>query len=171
MEPLPDERHERLTPQVLSGLALLGEMLLDRILGRDTGMVVTGLEENVVSLHPARPHDRVRERELQRVAEVEVARHVRRRMRDREAFARIVGLGVVEAFRLPRLLPTLLDPVRVVQRLHQGIVVLPTSPVRGRRSGAIRQRLCAQYGCSAPPLARPKVSRSRRRFVAIRKVM
>ena len=50
-------------------------------------------------------------------------------MRDREAFARIVGLGVVEAFRLPRLLPTLLDPVRVVQRLHQGIVVLPTSPV------------------------------------------
>ena len=41
-----------------------------------------------------------------------------RRMRDREALAWIVRLGVVEAFGLPRLLPALLDAVRVVQRLH-----------------------------------------------------
>src|SRR6478672_7849623 len=81
---------------------------------------------------------------------MQVARHVRRRMRDREALTRVVGLGVVEALGLPCLLPALLDPVRVVQRLHQeGIVVLPTSPVRGGSSGAIRQRLCAQYGWAA----------------------
>src|SRR5512132_1009082 len=102
---------------------------------------------------------------------MQVACHVRGRVRDREALARIVGVGVVEAFRLPRLLPPLLDHIRVVQRFHQGIVVLPTSLVRGRRSGAIRQRLCAQYGCPVSSLATPKVSRSRRRFVAIRKVM
>src|SRR5262249_58961311 len=42
------------------------------------------LEEHVVALHPPRPHDRVREGELERMAEVEVAGHVRRRVRDRE---------------------------------------------------------------------------------------
>ena len=68
VEPLPNQRHECLAAQVLARLALLGEMLLHRILGRDAGMVVAGLEEHVVPLHPAGAHDRVRERELERVA-------------------------------------------------------------------------------------------------------
>ena len=118
VEPFPDERHECFAAEVLARLALLGEVLLDRVLGRDAGVVIAGLEEHVVSLHPARADDRVRERELKRVAEVEVACHIRRRMRDREALARVVRLGVVEALGLPDLLPALFDPVRVVQRLH-----------------------------------------------------
>src|SRR6478672_2245693 len=102
---------------------------------------------------------------------MQVAGHVRRRMRNREALARIVGLGVVEAFGLPRLLPALLDPGRVVQRLHQGIVVLPTLRVRGRESGAIRQRLCPQYDRSQPFIASPAPAQTRRSFVANDEVM
>src|SRR5690242_21294528 len=103
---------------------------------------------------------------------MQVARHVRRRMRDREALTQVVGLGVVEALGLPCLLPALLDPVRVVQRLHQeGIVVLPTSSVRGGYFGAIRQRLCAQYGGAAPLAASPKTARFRPKFVVFGHLM
>jgi hypothetical protein len=54
-------------------------------------VVVAGLEEHVEALHALRAHDRVGERELERVAEVEIAGHVRRRMRDREAPAAGIG--------------------------------------------------------------------------------
>ena len=62
-------------------------MLLDGVLRRDARVVEAGLEEDVEALHPLRPDDGVCERELQRMAEVEVAGDVRRRMRDREALA------------------------------------------------------------------------------------
>src|SRR5205823_920278 len=53
-QPVPDERDERLAAEVLARLALRGQVLLDRILRRDAGMVVAGLKEHVVALHPAR---------------------------------------------------------------------------------------------------------------------
>ena len=80
------------------------------------GVVEAGLEEHVVALHPARADDRVGERELERVAEVEVAGDVRRRVRDREALARRIRVGVVVALLLPRPLPALLDALRLVER-------------------------------------------------------
>src|SRR3989440_8790659 len=94
---------------------------------------------------------------------MQVAGHVRRRMRNRKALARIVGLGVVEAFGLPRLLPALLDPVRVVQRLHQGIVVLPTFRVRGRESGESG----SDYALSMTALRRSSQGRRRRKLDAV----
>ena len=118
-EPFPDARLEGLAAEVLPGLSLEREVLLDRVLRRDAGVVVARLEEDVVALHPPRTHDRVRQRELQRVSKVEVARHVGRRMRDREALPRRIGIGVVEAFLLPGALPALLDAVRLVERIHQ----------------------------------------------------
>jgi hypothetical protein len=117
-QPLPDALLECLAPEVLPRLPLRGEVLFDRVLRRDAGVVEAGLEEHVVALHPARAHDRVRERELQRVAEVQVAGDVRRRVRDREALARGVGIGVVVALFLPRALPAFLDAFGLVERFH-----------------------------------------------------
>src|SRR5439155_25648452 len=99
------------------------------------------LEEDVVALHPARAYDRVRERELQRVPEVQVAGDVRRRVRDREALAGRVGVGVVVAFLLPRPLPVLLDAPGVVPRLHHRRAILLTEHRSASRSilgGGIR---------------------------------
>ena len=117
-QPLPDALLERVAAEVLPRLSLGREVLLDGVLRRDAGVVEAGLEERVVALHPPRPDDRVGERELQRVAEVQVAGDVRRRVRDREALARRVGVGVVVAFLFPRALPALLDALGLVQRFH-----------------------------------------------------
>src|SRR6476659_7929523 len=97
-------------------------MLLDGVLRRDPGVVVAGLEQHVEALHAARPDDRVGERELERVAEMEVAGHVRRRVRDREALAARIRVGRVETLLLPRPLPAFLDAFRAVQLLHVAIL-------------------------------------------------
>ncbi len=94
------------------------EVLLDRVLRRDAGVVVARLEEDVEALHPLHADEGVAERELERVAHVQLARHVRRGMGVDEGLARGVRLGVVEAFLLPRPLPALLDALRAVERLH-----------------------------------------------------
>ena len=60
-EPFPHALLERLTAEVLTRLPLGGEVLLDGVLRRDTCVVVPRLEEDVVALHPPRPHDRVGE--------------------------------------------------------------------------------------------------------------
>src|SRR5689334_16577356 len=52
------------------------------------------------------------------MAEVQVSGDVRRRVRDREALARRVGVGVVVAFLLPRPLPAFFDAFGLVQRFH-----------------------------------------------------
>ena len=102
VEPVPDARLEGLAAELLARRSLRGEVLLDRVLRRDAGVVVAGLEERVEALHPLQAHDRVGERELERMAHVELARDVRRRVRDDEALARGVGLGGIEALVLPR---------------------------------------------------------------------
>ena len=83
-------------------------------------MVVTGLEEDVLALHAVPADERVGKRELERVPHVELARHVRRRMRDHEGLARGIGVGRVEAFSLPGFLPARLDVLRAVTLLHGG---------------------------------------------------
>ena len=125
-QPLPDARLERLPPELLAGRSLAREVLLHRVLGRDAGVVVAGLEEDVVSLHALPADERVGERELERVAHVQLAGDVRRRMGDHEGLPGRVGVGVVEAFLLPGPLPALLDAFRPVKRLHAAI--LGTAP-------------------------------------------
>ena len=117
-EPLPDPRFEGLAAEVLARLPLLREVLLDRVLRRDAGMVEAGLEESVVTLHATRADDRVAKGQLQCVAHVEVTRHVRRRVGDDEALAGRVGVGVVVTLLFPGLLPTLLDAFRLVESFH-----------------------------------------------------
>ena len=41
-QPVPDELDERLAAELLPGLAVLGQVLLDGVLGRDAGVVVAG---------------------------------------------------------------------------------------------------------------------------------
>ena len=118
-EPRPRALDERLAPEVLARLPLCGELLLDHVLGRDAGVVVPGLEERVEAAHPVPADQDVLDRAVERMPEMELAGHVRRREADRVGGARIVGLGVVEALVLPGPLPTLLDAVRVVERLHR----------------------------------------------------
>src|SRR6059036_3137998 len=79
-----------------AGISTQNAVELDRVLRRDAGVVEAGLEEGVEALHPTRANDRVGEGQLQCVAHMEVARHVRRRVSDYEALARRVGVGVVE---------------------------------------------------------------------------
>ena len=85
-------------------------------------MVEPALEENVQALHPLHPHERVAERELERVAEMELAGDVRRRETVDVALPLGVRLRLVEALLLPGPLPALLDALRGVQRLHQPIL-------------------------------------------------
>ena len=69
------------------------------------------------------------------MAHVQPVGHVRRRQADHVRRARIVGLRVVEAFLLPGALPALLDPLRLVERLHARIVRPRTRRVRSAESG------------------------------------
>src|SRR5207244_8643331 len=50
-QPLPDQRFEGFPAEILTGLPLLCEVLLDGVLRRDAGMVEARLEEGVVALH------------------------------------------------------------------------------------------------------------------------
>ncbi len=83
------------TAELLAGRSLALEVLLDHALRRDAGVVVAGLEQAVVPLHAPPPDQRVRECQLERVSEMEIAGDVRRREGDDVRLARVVGFGGV----------------------------------------------------------------------------
>ena len=95
---------------VEAALALgLGQVPLDEVLHRDAGVVHAGQPQHVVAAHPGPARQRVHHRLLERVAQVQVAGHVRRRDDDRvrRLVARRVG-GEVAAL-LPPPVQRLLD--------------------------------------------------------------
>ena len=118
-KPFPDACFERLATQLLAGRSLALEVLLDHALRRDARVVVAWLEQAVVPLHAAPPNQRVRERELERVAEMEIAGDVRRREGDDVRVARVVGFGGVQPLVFPGLLPAGLDALGRVQGIHR----------------------------------------------------
>src|SRR5207245_2704719 len=79
--------------------------------------------------HPVPADQRVLARRVERVAHVQLARHVRRRQADRERLAWIRSLRVVEAFLLPGALPAFLDALRAVERIHGAILRAPAAPL------------------------------------------
>src|SRR5262249_33761200 len=119
-EPVPDELHERLAAELLPRAALRLEVLFDRRLRRDPGVVVARQERGLEAPPPVPAHEQVGERDLRRMARVQRAGDVRRRMGDDERLAARARLGAVEALLLPRRLPALLDALRLVERLHSG---------------------------------------------------
>ena len=122
VEPLPDPGLERLPSEVVARLPFPGEILLDGVLGRDAGMVVARLEEDIFPLHSLPANQRVREGQLECMPHVELAGDVRRRVGDDEALTRRVWLGRVEALLFPGPLPALLDAFGSVQGFHVPIV-------------------------------------------------
>src|SRR5258707_15636564 len=93
LAPLPDAIDERVATELMTVLAFLCEILFDRILHRDARVIGAGEPEGVVPLHPARADDDVLQRDIERMAEMELAGDVRRRNYDREDFAGTRGIG------------------------------------------------------------------------------
>ncbi len=90
--PLPDALDEGLAAQVVAGLALLGELALDHVLGGDAGVVHAGLPQGLVALHALAADEGVDQRVLEGVAQVQAAGDVRRGDDDGERG--LVALGV-----------------------------------------------------------------------------
>ncbi len=112
--PLPDALDERLAAQVVAGLALLGELLLDLVLGGDAGVVHAGQPQRLVALHALAAGQGVHERVLEGVAQVQGAGDVRRRDDDgvRGLLTRGIGREV------PTLYPALVElPLYIGRRV------------------------------------------------------
>src|ERR1700722_9112169 len=107
LAPLPDAIDERVTAELMSVLAFLREILLNRVLRCDARVIGAGKPERVVTLHPARAHDDVLQRDVERVPEMELAGDIGRRNNDREDFARARGIGREVAEVDPQLKPSL----------------------------------------------------------------
>ena len=76
--PLPDPLDERLAAQVVAAQALLGQLALHHVLGGDAGVVHAGQPQRVVALHATAPDQRVHQRVVEGVADVQGAGDVRR---------------------------------------------------------------------------------------------
>src|SRR6202167_6792455 len=89
------------------------EVLLDRVLRRDAGVIGAGQRQRVVALHPARADDDVLQRDVERVPEMELASDVGRRNNDRKDFARTRGIGREVAEVDPQLKPSFLSGLEI----------------------------------------------------------
>jgi hypothetical protein len=112
--PLPDPLDERLAAQVVAGQPLRAQAPLDDVLGGDPGVVHAGQPERLVPLHPAPAHQRVLDRVVERVADVQRARDVGRGQDDGERGPVGGGVGAEVAGRDPLLVPAVLDLARLV---------------------------------------------------------
>ena len=118
--PLPHFLEEALAAQLEPASPLLGEPLLDHVLGRDPGVVHAGQVEHLAPLHAPPAHHQVADRFAEQVAHGERAGHVGGRDRDHERLA-ARGLRAEHAALFPERVPAGLDPARVVglsQRLR-----------------------------------------------------
>jgi hypothetical protein len=184
LEVAPDALDELLAAELLARGALERELLLDDVLCGDPRVVVARLPERVVALHPVPADEEVLDRAVERVPHVERARDVRRRHGDDvRLVAPLARAGAVEPFRLPALLPALLDAFRSVERVHGGHSTVAPAPLRRRAAtrvvggwgalarGASGQTAVAVGQPGRPQGARPAQSKSssssrklRRRF-------
>src|SRR5207302_11262096 len=69
--PLPDPRHERLTPKVVTGQALFRELPLHYVLGRDPRVIHPREPERAEPLHALAPDDGVLDRMVKRMPDVQ----------------------------------------------------------------------------------------------------
>jgi hypothetical protein len=113
--PLPHPLDEGLPAEVMPAQPFLGQFPLHHVLRGDAGVVHAGQPQRGVALHPAPPDQRVDQRVVERVPDVQRAGHVRRRDHDAErrpvrADRRDVGV------HQPALLPGLVQPVLYLAR-------------------------------------------------------
>ena len=82
--PGPDPLHERLPAQVEAGLALLGELPLDHVLGGDAGVVHARQPQHLEPAHAVQPGQVILVGVVEGVADVERPGHIGRRKRHAE---------------------------------------------------------------------------------------
>ena len=112
--PLPYPLDERLPAKIVPGQPFLGELALDHVLGGDARVVHAGQPERVVALHPAPPDQRVDQRVIERMTDMQRPGNVRRRDDDGERRCRRFGVGPEVASFYPRLVPAGLNLAWVV---------------------------------------------------------
>ena len=81
---------------------------LDHHLRGDAGMVGADHPERILALQPGMPRENILQRIVERMADVQRARHVGRRVDDRPRL-RAGTIGAEQAVRLPMRVPTLLE--------------------------------------------------------------
>ena len=92
---LPDFGGEFFAGEIGPALAVFGKLAFHHHLGRDAGVVLTGLPQRVEPAHAVPAHQNVLQRIVERVAHVQRPCHVGRRDHDREGFlARGIGTGL-----------------------------------------------------------------------------
>src|SRR5262249_20607436 len=106
--PFPHMLEESLAPDLGALKALAFEVPLDDHLRSDPCVVGAHDPESILAPHPFAPGEYVLERVVERVADVERSRHVRRRHDDRPRL-RIRALGPEQALALPMRVPEILD--------------------------------------------------------------
>ena len=116
--PYPDLFDEPVPAQLMTGKAFLGQFSLDDHLGGDPRMVGPRKPERCVSLHPFPPDDRVLDRVIQSMADVQHSGHVGGRNHDGKRLAIRVGLGLERSGLLPDGVPARLDNLWVVASLQ-----------------------------------------------------
>ena len=128
MHPLPDPLDERIAAQVVARLAFARQLLLDHALRRDSGVVHAGQPERRIAQHAMPAHQRVLDRERDRVAQMQCAGHVGRRHDDRERLARfpararrIFRRRREPAALLPKAVDRLLVRLRVISGRQLGV--------------------------------------------------
>jgi hypothetical protein len=144
--PGPHALDEGIPTQVVAGLALVGELALDDVLGGDAGVVHAGLPQHLVALHPPTPGQCIHERVLEGVPDREHAGDVGRG--DDDAVRRLVAAGV-------RLEVAALDPplVELALYLHRGVLGREVDGRWGSRCG-LPGRAGLRRGCGHPPESR-----------------
>ena len=133
-----------------------GQLALDHVLGGDAGVVHAGQPQHLVALHPPAADERVLDRVVERVADVQGAGHVRRR--DDDA-VRLPVAGRVRgevAAGYPLLVPTLLYLARGVLGgqggFGQHVWVTGHGHLAESTDHAVRQRLPTHTLASATDL-------------------
>ena len=112
--PLPGPLQETIAAEVVAGLALLLELLLEDRLHRDRGVIGAGQAEHVLSRQALVADDRVDQGRVEGMAHVQAAGHVWRRNHHRERFTGGLWVGVERSLVLPGLLPAGFRANRVV---------------------------------------------------------
>ncbi len=82
--PVPDLLDEQFTAEVVPGLAVDSELLLDHVLGGDARVIHAGEPQHLVTGHPAPASKHIHQGLIQRVPDVQISGDVRRRQHDRE---------------------------------------------------------------------------------------
>ena len=116
--PFPDAADERLTAEVEARQALVAQLLLDDVLGRDPRMIGAADPERLTTAHALVADQRVLDREVERVAHVQRPGDVRWRHGDHVGLARVVGRDRERAGLVPASRDRGLDGGRVVAGLH-----------------------------------------------------